>query len=229
LPYIPALESGGTNGEPDDVNRLPADVPRIPYDISGLLIDVTDTSIVFAPATPGVPDMAAWEYSLDGGGFADTPRFYSLAPNSEHVVLIRKRETANYLPSDVVAILVRTLKAWSEGGAPSGGASSAPVVEDAGAGDTARGGILLKRSVVSDRAVFSVAVSGRSAANIVIFDNLGNAVFRRSGVRGGSEVAWNLKSDGGRAVTNGTYLIVAKVRDGKGKVQAYSAKLGVRR
>jgi len=64
-------------------------------------------------------------------------------------------------------------------------------------------------------------------AKIVIYDNLGNIVFRRNGKY--STLTWDLTNNAGRFVANGTYLIIAEIKTARGTDYHYSAKLGVKR
>ncbi|MCL2690403.1 MAG: hypothetical protein FWE57_11245 [Chitinispirillia bacterium] len=72
--------------------------------------------------------------------------------------------------------------------------------------------ILLQR-IVTKKAEFSVTTPGRANAAIVVYDNLGKAVFRSKSVRSGQQVTWNLINRQGRSAGNGSYLVIAAVRD----------------
>jgi hypothetical protein len=224
-PYIPGIEEG-IGSTPSYVPGLPADVPRIPAVLSGLTMDVTASSVKFI-FMPEIPEMDRWEYSIDGGNSWQTnPEIRSLAPNSEYVILIRKRETENFPQSDLVAVLIRTLVAGA-------GEIAAFVPETRNTIDTRRDaanryGIMLERRIVSGSAEFMVITPENSNVNVAIYNNMGNVVFRRSGVMSGESVTWDLAGPG-RAVANGSYLIVAVSRDKNGKVYRYSSLLGVRR
>jgi hypothetical protein len=63
------------------------------------------------------------------------------------------------------------------------------------------------------------------SAKIVVYDNVGNAVYEASGAK----VVWNLCNSAGRDVANGGCLVVAEVKGMSGKVYMYSTKVGVRR
>ena len=101
-----------------------------------------------------------------------------------------------------------------------------------------RYGIKFALNPVAEKAEISVVLSGMRATEavaptLVIYDMTGNVVFECRGDCPQSPVnnaiIWDLRNNAGRFVANGTYLVVAEAKDRNGKIQVYSAKLGVRR
>ena len=97
-----------------------------------------------------------------------------------------------------------------------------------------RYGIRFTQNPVSDKAEISVILpnneaSTGSATEIVIFDMTGNVVFNRRGDPCGRPIIWDLRNTSGRFVANGTYLVIAEVKDRSGNTHRYSARLGVKR
>jgi hypothetical protein len=90
-------------------------------------------------------------------------------------------------------------------------------------------GVLLEKSLVSQEARISVITPEQSQINLVIYDNLGNAVFEKSGVRNNTDIVWDLTNKAGRKVADGSYLIIAEARVANGKIYRYSTKVGVKR
>jgi len=103
-----------------------------------------------------------------------------------------------------------------------------------------RYGIRFAVNPVSDNAEISVVLPNNERAvetKIVIYDMTGNVVYSGASTAStgsattatGGAIVWDLRNSAGRIVANGTYLIIAEVKDRNGRVYAYSAKLGVRR
>ena len=90
-------------------------------------------------------------------------------------------------------------------------------------------GILLAGGIVSQEAKIKVITLEQAQINLAVYDNLGNVIFEKSGVRNDKEILWNLTNSAGRNVANGSYLIIAEVKGVSGKVYRYSAKVGVKR
>jgi len=91
-------------------------------------------------------------------------------------------------------------------------------------------GIKLTQNPAFDKVEISVVLPNNekiAEAKIVIYDNLGNIVFRRNGKY--STLTWDLTNNAGRFVANGTYLIIAEIKTARGTDYHYSAKLGVKR
>jgi flagellar hook assembly protein FlgD len=87
---------------------------------------------------------------------------------------------------------------------------------------------MLEKNVVSDKAVMRVILPNKddiSLVKMVIYDNVGNVVFNSQS----AAFVWDLTNNAKRFVANGTYLIVAEVKGGSGKIYVYSAKLGIKR
>ena len=94
-----------------------------------------------------------------------------------------------------------------------------------------RYGIRFAQNPVSDIAEISVILPNNERAvetKIVIYDMTGNVVFA-STASTGSATNWDLRNSAGRFVANGTYLVIAEVKDRNRRVYTYSARLGVRR
>ena len=84
--------------------------------------------------------------------------------------------------------------------------------------------------VSSDNAEINITLPDNMQAvetRIVAYDMTGNVVWASTGSATG--LSWDLRNNAGRFVANGTYLVVAEVRDRNGRVYTYSAHLGVKR
>ena len=95
-----------------------------------------------------------------------------------------------------------------------------------------RYGIRLAQNPVSDRAEIGIVLPDNAQiaqANIAIFDMTGNVVWTDRIANEGRLSRWDLRNSAGRFVANGTYLVIAEVRDRNGKMHRYSARLGVNR
>ena len=91
-------------------------------------------------------------------------------------------------------------------------------------------GIKLTQNPVSDKAEISVVLPNNEKiadTKIVVYDMIGNIVF--VGVDYYRPTTWNLRNSVGRFVANGTYLIIAEIKDTNGKTYIYNAKIGVKR
>ena len=91
-------------------------------------------------------------------------------------------------------------------------------------------GIRFTQNIVSDKAEISVVLPNNERAtetNIAIYDMTGNVVWASTGSAAG--LSWDLRNSAGRFVANGTYLVIAEVKDRNGRTHAYSARLGVKR
>jgi len=91
-------------------------------------------------------------------------------------------------------------------------------------------GIRFVINPVSDKTEINVILPNKEKVTemkIVIYDMTGNIVF--VGVDYHRPTMWNLQNQNGRFVANGTYLVIAEVKDNKGMSYHYSAKLGVKR
>jgi hypothetical protein len=82
-------------------------------------------------------------------------------------------------------------------------------------------GIKFTKNPASDKA--EIFIVEKTIARVVIYDALGNVVFDSS------ETIWDLRNTAGRFVANGMYLVIVEAIDRNGKIQSYSAKLGVKR
>jgi len=94
----------------------------------------------------------------------------------------------------------------------------------------ARQGIIFAKNPASDKAEISVVLpNGERAveANVVIYDMTGNVVWAVTARR--DPTVWDLRNSAGRFVANGTYLVIAEVKDHSGRTHTYSARLGVKR
>ena len=94
-----------------------------------------------------------------------------------------------------------------------------------------RYGIRFANNIVSDKAKISVVLSNDQkavSANFVVYDMMGNVVFTAK-ANGNEPISWDLRNNSGRFVANGTYLVIAEVKDTKGMNHHYSGKLGVKR
>jgi len=92
-------------------------------------------------------------------------------------------------------------------------------------------GILLAKNIVSDKAEFEIILPDNDKileVKTVIYDNIGNVVYKTNG-KNTETFVWNLNNTAGRAVANGTYLIVAQAKGMSGKLYVYSTKIGVKR
>ena len=92
-------------------------------------------------------------------------------------------------------------------------------------------GIKFAMNPVSEKAEMNVVLpNGKKAAEtkIAIYDMTGNVVFSATTATGGA-IVWDLRNNSGRIVANGTYLVIAEVKDRSGKTYQYSARLGVKR
>jgi len=92
-----------------------------------------------------------------------------------------------------------------------------------------RQGIKFAINPASDKAEISVILQNNervSETKIAIYDMIGNVVFSTTAR---DNASWDLRNTAGRFVANGTYLVIAEVKDRNGKTYQYSAKLGVRR
>ena len=105
-----------------------------------------------------------------------------------------------------------------------------------------RYGIKFAQNIVSDKAEISVILPNNERAietNIAIYDMTGNVVWASTAstastgstgsATGAAGLSWDLRNSAGRFVANGTYLVIAEVKDRNGRMYQYSAKLGVRR
>ena len=96
-----------------------------------------------------------------------------------------------------------------------------------------RQGIKFAINPVSDNAEISVILPSNAQAvetKIAIYDMTGNVVFRSGDILSpNSATIWDLRNSAGRIVANGTYLVVAEVKDRNGRTHVYSARLGVNR
>ena len=100
-------------------------------------------------------------------------------------------------------------------------------------------GIKFAQNIVSDRAEISVILPNASTGSataatetrIVIYDMTGNVVFEEKTTNRTPvcSVIWDLRNSAGRFVANGTYLVIAEVRNTDGRMYQYSARLGVKR
>ena len=99
-----------------------------------------------------------------------------------------------------------------------------------------RFGIMFAQNPVSDKVEIVVVLpDGRPRAvapTVVIYDMTGNVVFRRGDCPqspANNAITWDLRNTAGRFVANGTYLVIAEVKDRNGRTHRYSARLGVKR
>ena len=99
-----------------------------------------------------------------------------------------------------------------------------------------RHGIRFAVNPVSENAEISVILPTASTGSatevsIVIYDMTGNVVYSgaSTGSATGGAIVWDLRNTAGRFVANGTYLVIAEVKDRNGKIYRYSARLGVKR
>jgi len=107
-----------------------------------------------------------------------------------------------------------------------------------------RFGIMFAENPVSDNVEIVVNSEfgiRNSELKIAIYDMVGNVVFNSEfripttqglgAERPHSElpIVWDLRNTAGRIVANGTYLVIAEVKDQNGRTHTYSARLGVKR
>ena len=107
-----------------------------------------------------------------------------------------------------------------------------------------RHGIRFAENPVSEQAEISVVLPDASTGSatetrITIYDMTGNVVFECKGTaclarsssadKASRVLTWNLRNTAGRFVANGTYLVIAEVKDLNGNLYRYSARLGVKR
>jgi len=95
-------------------------------------------------------------------------------------------------------------------------------------------GIAFENSITtSDKtAKFVISTPEQSQITLSIFDNLGNLLNTqtlRTDRNGEVKGEWDLTNEAGRFVANGTYLVIAEVKDRNGRTYTYSARLGVKR
>ena len=233
-PCIPGIEANvsgtvlsGLPILPDGVEGIAADRSRL--ETIGIEVVVTTASIDLQMKSSAPEETARWQYCVNGGSqWQDNPNFGGLEPNGEYALLIRKKWDKNHFPSPAAAILIRTLAVGPEvitNNVPEGNSQPLILSKNSGNGGYS---ILLENRVVSGRVEFTVKAPDKSIANVVIYDRLGNVVFRKSGVKSNEPVTWDLISSG-RKVANGSYLIVAVSRDDKGKAHRCSTIFGVRK
>ncbi|MCL2219059.1 MAG: YDG domain-containing protein [Chitinispirillia bacterium] len=214
-PYIPGIVAD-LPGTVLYISGFQEYVPGISADLSGVKMIVGNYYIRIMP-NPDIDGFESWEYSIDGGyAWQDTLEFRRLLNNTEYMILVRKRELENYYASDMEAIMVRTLVNGFMG-------NIGPIT-----GSANQYGISFAKRVVSNSVEFKVAAPGGSDVNVAIYDKLGNAVFRKSGVKSDEPVKWTLNSSG-RALADGSYLLVAVSKDKGGKAYRYSSMFGVRK
>ena len=90
-------------------------------------------------------------------------------------------------------------------------------------------GIRFAVNPVSENAEISVVLPNNERATetkIVVYDITGNIVFSTTAR---DNVSWDLRNSAGRFVANGTYLVIAEVKDRSGGMYQYSSRLGVKR
>ena len=100
-----------------------------------------------------------------------------------------------------------------------------------------RHGIKFTINPVSEKTEISVILPNNERAietKIAVYDMTGNVVFSTASTGSattatGGAIVWDLRNSAGRFVANGTYLVIAEVKDRNGKMYQYSARLGVRR
>ena len=97
-----------------------------------------------------------------------------------------------------------------------------------------RYGIKFSVNPVSDKVEISVILPNNEKSvetKIVIYDMTGNVVYSgaSTGSATGGAIVWDLRNSTGRFVANGTYLVIAEVKDRNGRTHTYSARLGVKR
>jgi uncharacterized repeat protein (TIGR02543 family) len=85
----------------------------------------------------------------------------------------------------------------------------------------ANGKMLFKATIVSDK--MEITLDDYRDVKFVVYDFTGNVVADGRGRE------WDLKNRAGRFVANGAYLVVVEATDKNGKVERYSAKLGIKR
>ena len=127
-------------------------------------------------------------------------------------------QNAFQIPDDAIVEIVFRV---GEGGATS--------IRDVTSSDS-RYGIRFAQNIVSERAEISVILPNDEKAvetKIAVYDMTGNVVWMSTTRR--VPAVWDLTNSAGRFVANGTYLVIAEVKDRKGRVYTYSARLGVNR
>ena len=99
-----------------------------------------------------------------------------------------------------------------------------------------RFGIMFAENPVSESVEISVVLPASTAStgsatetNIVIYDMTGNVVWADKIANERRLSRWDLRNTAGRIVANGTYLVIAEVKDQNGRTHTYSARLGVKR
>ena len=97
-----------------------------------------------------------------------------------------------------------------------------------------RHGIRFAVNPVSDKAEISVILPDNERAvetKIVVYDMTGNVVHSgaSTGSPTGGAIVWDLRNSAGRFVANGTYLVIAEVKERSGRTHTYSSRLGVKR
>jgi hypothetical protein len=167
----------------------------------------------------------------DVGDWQADPSFDSLEANTEYIIFVRYEGTENLWPSATARVIFRTLLLDAHVVTESETASepeAAPSMQRGALNHGDEGyGISLERRIVRGKADFSVNFPEHLKwMNVVIFDNLGNVVFTRQGIRNGEQISWNLVNRSGRGVAGGTYLIVATARD-RERAYRYSTLLTV--
>lgn len=95
-------------------------------------------------------------------------------------------------------------------------------------------GLRFAQNIVSEKAEIYVGLPEQekiSETKITIYDNIGNLVFNSRGVLNTpyNKIVWDLRNSAGRFVANGTYLVIAEVKNLNGITYIYSTKLGVKR
>ena len=86
-------------------------------------------------------------------------------------------------------------------------------------------------AIVSKEAKIKVNTPETAKINLVVYDNAGNVVFKKSDAKSGGEIeiSWNLTNRAGRIVANGSYLVIVEATGAaSGKVYRDSKKLGVK-
>jgi hypothetical protein len=196
------------------------------------MVSLTNTSVtMYSAEDPG--EGRQWEYSADGVRWQDSPVFTGLMPNTQYAMSVRIKGDNNHMPSDAVVIFLRmpTLEGAPENGTAENDSPPQNIyVRERAETPAAPEGILLDGGAFASGSVsFTVAMPRAPRINVAIYDNMGNAVFRRAGVRNGERITWDLTNSAGRAVSSGSYMIVAAGRGTDGAAYRESAMLRVRR
>jgi hypothetical protein len=91
--------------------------------------------------------------------------------------------------------------------------------------DKPKSKMLFRSSIVRDKMEIMLDASTGSATAIkfVVYDMTGNIVADGRGRE------WDLRNRAGRFVSNGAYLVIVEATANNGKVERYSAKLGIKR